>query len=769
VVTTCEEHGLSNNGAIPILPHSAHFPAIPSWAQLPSNARTWYVLVENSSVPENNGVWALNTGREPVSNDASDTFTLAGHGFSNGDRLNFTVPVGQWGPGLYDGNAYYVVNATADTFQISDSVGGPVKNVGTINLGYGLRVNLYPSATKVDVSGLRACAENCGTMRLLYPIHIKGVEGNTAANGSSYFYVEDDTHIRLLDRAGSGDYNAGGVLALEPTHWVTLVSIGHTSSRVHFDRCLFQPGGWPTRVSITMAHGAAQSSIINNYFDDNQFFRHVTPGSNQRIVALNTWGLAGNPFYIAGSTALDTSSGSTKLIENNYLEAHGITMFSTSDNTTAPTFENAVIRRNTFYVSDSKRAGSPTSDGLYYVHRHHLEWKRGSRMLIDGNRFIGGWIDYNVCGPTIMMTPRSSQDITDLTFTNNTIEGGTTALYWIGVDDGAASLTPMVSRVRFHNNIVTDLDGYRVANPRDVWISSNCGFPLYMRFGSESVSVTHNLFRWARGAATQTFSFSEGRGSGLTIKNNILWYTNDEGTGPLWKQGSGAATSAGTPHATGNQRQIFDALWSHSVFANNIVVPGPRSTSNLAKFDSKSPQDTLFASDCVNYFAGFESVFCVGKPSGGDSANERMAMLGFQAPENGNFRLRSNSPAASGSFAGIDGQQRAAAQHLSSDAKDVGPDHDSLEAAQGGVLNPHTADVEADRATVVYIAPDANACAVDYATQPFPVPGVAVTRVFDGGGERTRKVQLTGLAGATMYYYQILCAAAQPVGTFQTL
>ena len=65
--------------------------------------------------------------REFVVNTATDTFTCPAHGYSNGTKVTIygdTVP-----SPLTEGNVYFVVNSTTDTFQISATSGGAVIDI----------------------------------------------------------------------------------------------------------------------------------------------------------------------------------------------------------------------------------------------------------------------------------------------------------------------------------------------------------------------------------------------------------------------------------------------------------------------------------------------------------------------------------------------------------------------------------------------------------------------------------------------------------------
>jgi hypothetical protein len=60
--------------------------------------------------------------KEFIATAATDTFTCPGHGYVNTNKVVIygdTVPAG-----LIEGTVYYVVGATADTFQLAATAGG---------------------------------------------------------------------------------------------------------------------------------------------------------------------------------------------------------------------------------------------------------------------------------------------------------------------------------------------------------------------------------------------------------------------------------------------------------------------------------------------------------------------------------------------------------------------------------------------------------------------------------------------------------------------
>jgi len=85
-----------------------------------------------------------------VFDDATDTFTAGAHGLSNGDRVHVgggTVPTG-----FTAGTNYFVIGATATTFQLSATFGGSAVNGSTA--GSGVTVTLKPDYRIDERSGV---------------------------------------------------------------------------------------------------------------------------------------------------------------------------------------------------------------------------------------------------------------------------------------------------------------------------------------------------------------------------------------------------------------------------------------------------------------------------------------------------------------------------------------------------------------------------------------------------------------------------------------
>ncbi|MGN6136727.1 MAG: hypothetical protein ACTHOU_19780, partial [Aureliella sp.] len=109
--------------------------------------------------------------RQVTANNASNVFTSVAHGFNNGDMVNLTstlsVPVG-----MLSGTNYYVINAAADTFQLSRTLGGPAidfssDGTGSLSVQLSVQLKQLPQAFGDFVSRRLWRSDNGGPYRLV--------------------------------------------------------------------------------------------------------------------------------------------------------------------------------------------------------------------------------------------------------------------------------------------------------------------------------------------------------------------------------------------------------------------------------------------------------------------------------------------------------------------------------------------------------------------------------------------------------------------------
>jgi hypothetical protein len=87
--------------------------------------------------------------------DATETITIANHGYANNDKVTFsgTLPTG-----LTSGTDYYVINRTSNTFQVALTVAGPAVDLTDV-VGTGVVVHTPVEPTVADSIALRVALQ----------------------------------------------------------------------------------------------------------------------------------------------------------------------------------------------------------------------------------------------------------------------------------------------------------------------------------------------------------------------------------------------------------------------------------------------------------------------------------------------------------------------------------------------------------------------------------------------------------------------------------
>jgi surface protein len=108
---------------------------------------------------------SLTTGRAVSFTDAGDLVNLTAHGLSDNDIVAFSVITTTTGITRY--TSYYVVNATENTFQVSDTLGGPARTLTTNGTGtviYASQITSIVTGTPNTIIFSRKQATGAGTL-----------------------------------------------------------------------------------------------------------------------------------------------------------------------------------------------------------------------------------------------------------------------------------------------------------------------------------------------------------------------------------------------------------------------------------------------------------------------------------------------------------------------------------------------------------------------------------------------------------------------------
>ena len=466
------------------------------------------------------------------------------------------------------------------------------------------------------------------------------------------------------------------------------------------------------------------------------------------------------------ATGIDMTAAQGILIDNNYIDAPGISVFAQENAPTgvnAPQGSDFQISRNLFSWNTSFINNTVT--------RQHLEWKAGNRVLVTGNVFTSEWDGGNTgsYSNAIELTPRNgngsnsfSNYFADVTITNNSfyqVPGG--IQLWGGQNNLQVTDVPSTKRVLIQNNLFHDVNGYYGKGA-----VAAVGSFFSFGYALEGLTVTHNTMLNNRGVIPVIFAWNGGPGASIRLTNNILTATGQGGLANLlW----GSDTSGQLPAPVTSQTTPIP-IWHGiamaspnpdpaSLFTNNVIVPGVTDTSVDANYSNPAYSYTPAA--CTAYWSKLPGNVCAGN-SGTTTANQVLAKVGLWGPiinttgypTVANWRLLSSSPYISGA-------------HYTTDGLDAGANIDQLEAAQGVVSNVHPFATTSTATTVGFLAPDGTCLTIDYDYTGSFTPG-AFTRVTNScGGARVQNVALTGLTADALVHVRVNGQAYQPQITVQ--
>lgn len=597
-------------------------------------------------------------------------------------------------------------------------------------------------------------------------VQVYGVGGNTAANGSRIATVTA-TNKFTIGVAGNADYTSGGTVVRNPPYHAAIASFEYsTSANIILDRCYIHGYGFPYRYAYGVVLRCANCGVINSYLSGLTYWHGVSPA------AQNSWVSSGTTVGVA---AIDISWGSP-IIDNNYIEmGNGVTVFA-QESPDYPHPTDIKVTRNYFYGPPALRFNTTNnatlSDGRYYKHRQFLEFKRGERILVDGNVFESQWSDNVTGGHAIVLTPRvgnatktygPTNVIRDLKISNNTFKTVGGGIVAAGTEGEGFADTPAGARWTINNNLFYEIDGLTLCSNQSLGADLQRGDALQFGGIFEDFLWSHNTIWNQIGHKPEVLLLEPGRSGGVRFENSLFGMQH---TTYAWGI-TGDALDGLLPaltYGSANPLTRFEGLMlstpdadTLSWFKNNVMVPGVHDVATASCWDSSDTTNCNYnKASCVTYWTGFTGISCVGNNAvddGSETATQRMAAVKYADPENGNFEMRPDSPYGTG------GATRAP------DGSSMGVDYGALKVAQGVVENVRVLALATTSAAIHFLAPDSIGCPVDYGTD---ATFATYTRATNSGGSRVQSVTLSGLTAGTTYHYRVLCQVQQPTGSFAT-
>jgi hypothetical protein len=426
------------------------------------------------------------------------------------------------------------------------------------------------------------------------------------------------------------------------------------------------------------------------------------------------------------------------VIDNNFMSGTGIPLHF--DDSGGPFLSRGDynVTRNTFDQPASEMAGGPKSNGLRYGNRQPLEWKGGNRIKVDGNIFTGSFAEDNPVSVSIAITPRSQGYVTDVDVTNNTFLNSVGGVTIASPIDSNAPVSKPAARQRFKNNLFLSLNGWAGSV---MPIATGHGWPFYGGYGTEDITIDHNTSYDNRGSAPTFLHWIQSPAGGVSITNNIYFYTGDA---PAF-QGENVSTCGGGVA----DKDLMDCAFTSGpgtasyTFSRNLLVPSWSSTSAPSGFVGASTVQSAFPAPLVNYIPNGNSV----------AANLALIKFVSSAAVGRDVRLAAASPYV----------------HNAGDGAPVGANLEQLQQVQGTISQLRASNPTPNGATISAFTPDAAAsCWVGYGTTQNAATWTWTNP--DTSPTRQRNIVLNGLTGRTQYFYSMVCqrTALPSIQTFRT-
>lgn len=270
-----------------------------------------------------------------------------------------------------------------------------------------------------------------------------------------------------------------------------------------------------------------------------------------------------SPNALEGAQSIIAGNGPGPwLITNNTISGTGIPLHFDDAGGPLQPRSDYTITANSFIAPASQIATQAGSDTLRYGHRQLIEWKGGQRIKIYDNTFTGSFGEMTPATITAGFTARAGGYITDVDIQGNTFTGA-----GVNLPNSVDSQNPPSKpsqRVRVYDNLL-QINGYThyvigVGNPR--------GWCLTGGYGSEDYLIDHNTCFDNRGGTLSFMYWTATPTGGMTITNNILFYS-----GPI-------APFAGE-NVAGCTASVFNKAMLDCSFTNGPGVPGYTFAGNV--------------------------------------------------------------------------------------------------------------------------------------------------------------------------------------------
>ncbi len=520
----------------------------------------------------------------PISSMSSDLdkaiLSIPGHGFVTGDLVKVAGTAT-----VLDGN-WRITVLTPDTFRLENS------SVGLMVAG-----SLVGTATRYDMwspipftvsagppSG--SCTPNDWLYRSDMTPNTRAIFWCTSpgvwTRMRAYNVGDKTQHAAIQLAANASRYQFVG---LEVTHvpvpnpppaswslapytqgeYGALVLLQDTNSSIIIDRCNIHGLDYPSRLAYGIIMNGANVALLSSRVTRvNRWTEAVVPGTTgQEAIAINT--------------QLGPGPGR---VENNFIEAIGMTVFFPNSASSTVPPAHYVIRKNHFSHPDKYLYGSPlNTSGKNYMNRQVIELKTGRYFLIEGNLFDGNWMDVTQ-GAVILLTPRASYTSVVMTVTaisGNTITFNANMNYQPGM---------LLKFVNTTNGQIVVGQVLSVPNPASVVLTNP---PDGLALGARTTAIASPM-----------------QISDITIRNNIF----RNAPNVLWVAGHDTQNSLPTTLTTSrvaftnNLMYGINALGAADGGRNSPLSISPNGRTGIMAFAANGVEDLIIRNNTLGDFKG---------------------------------------------------------------------------------------------------------------------------------------------------------------------
>ena len=330
-----------------------------------------------------------------------------------------------------------------------------------------------------------------------------------------------------------------------------------------------------------------------------------------------------------GPDGMNATNGDHWLLRNNHIESYNKGFFvdvPTPADVAAPS--HITVRRNHFFWNTDHRSTSSDTNGFNYAVRHvGTEFKRGFKILEEGNEFEGGYAGVNH-GPAITISETSfanspvTSKVSDVTIRRNVFHNISESVafnpHYVGPGSQYTSMGGDVNRVYVGHNLVYDQNAWRSHTHPGPYFYGRQGL-----FCGHDFVVEHNTVYDTYSILPTINLCGEDRVEGLWMTDNI-WYGNVGAYGYLHVSPTDytglpriPATTNGTIYSGAN----FDTSWNSFTsrltgsgtintfrFSSNVIICGSLQGSSVSDVHTMGSDVDYDSSTCATHQAKFGSL-----------------------------------------------------------------------------------------------------------------------------------------------------------------